>query len=107
MLKGIVVLFKELPTPIRKTTILYGCCLVGYNIIGTYIDSKLYLNKYREGNLHEIIDEYKVKQIKNDWDAVKFGAGIHFYERLWDSIVWPINLIQNTVPVIVLLLNPK
>lgn len=108
MIKKIIVNFKELPKPVKLTTIGYFTCLFGYNIYGTYIDSKTYLEKFREGNLTTIdrFNRYDIEMIKNDWDAVKYGANSHCSERLWDSIIWPITLITNIIPATVLALNP-
>ena len=100
-------MFKELPPPVRTSVIIYGYCLLGYNAYGAYVDATIYLKKYREGKLREFINnDYSFNKIKNDWDVVKFGAGVHFFERLWDSVIWPVKLITNVVPAIVLLLNP-
>lgn len=82
MMKNFIVIFKELPKPIKLTTIGYFTCLFGYNIFGTYIDSKTYLKKFREGKLKELnVDGYNIEKIKNDWDAVKYGAKAHSSER--------------------------
>lgn len=102
------VTFKELPSPVRTTTIVYISCLLNYNIFGTYVDSKIYLQKYREGKLHELgINGRQLDEIRNDWDAVKYGAKANALNRLWDSLVWPITSITNIVPAIVLVLNPR
>lgn len=102
------VTFKSLPSPVRTTTIVYTSCLLGYNIFGTYVDSKLYLNKYREGNLHELgVHSRQIDEIRNDWDAVKYGAKANALNRLWDSLIWPITSITNIVPAVVLVLNPN
>ncbi len=107
MIGEIVVIFKELPKPVKLSSALYVTCILGYNIYGTYYDSKTCLDKFREGKLGELgIDNYQKKQIKTDWDAVKYGANYRCLERLWDSIVWPITSITNLVPSIVLMLNP-
>lgn len=102
------VTFKALPSPVRMTTIVYISCLLGYNMFGTYFDSKIYLLKYREGNLHEIgVNSKQIDDIRNDWDAVKYGATNNALDRLWDSLVWPITSITNIVPAVVLALNPR
>jgi len=108
MLNKIFVTFKSLPSPVRTSSIVYIYCLLGYNIFGTYVDSKIYLQKYREGNLHELgVQSRQIDTIRNDWDAVKYGAKANAINRLWDSLVWPITSITNVVPAIVLLLNPR
>lgn len=91
--------YKELPKPIKRSTLIYLLCLFGYNIFGSYRDSKFYLDKFREGSLKET-------KIKSDWDAVKYGASVNFGQRMFDSLVWPITTINNTIPALVLALNP-
>ncbi len=107
MIGKFVVIFKELPKPVKLSSALYVTCILGYNIYGTYSDSKTYLDKFREGKLEDLgISDYQKNHIKTDWDAVKYGANSRCLERLWDSIVWPITSIKNLVPAIVLMLNP-
>ncbi len=107
MLNNIFVTFKSLPSPVRTTTVVYISCLLGYNIFGTYVDSKIYLRKYREGRLRDLdLNGINEDKFKNDWEVVKFGASVNTLPRLWDSLVWPITSITNIVPAIVLLLNP-
>ena len=98
-LSRFLVTFRELPRPIKWSSMVYITCGISYNIVGTYIDSKVYLQKYRNGiECHS--------SVTNDWEATKFGANENSFGRLWDSIVWPINVITNVVPSIVLTLNP-
>jgi hypothetical protein len=100
------VTFNQLPNSMRYSTIVYLSCLFGYNIVGTYVDSKIYLAKYRSNKLVELnLSKNEMQSIKNDWDAVKYGANAHALERLWDSIVWPITTVKNIVPAIVLIMN--
>ena len=107
MIQRIVIIFRELSQPIQLSTIVYFTCLLGYNIYGTYSDSKTYLDKFREGKLKQL-EKYdnRVNNIKTDWDAVKCGANSCCFERLWYSIIWPITCITNIVPAIVITLNP-
>lgn len=97
-----LVTLKTLPTPIKTTSIIYVGCLLGYNIFGTYVDSKIYLKKYRTKSLNY----YESKNVNNEWDAVKYGASINALNRLWDSLIWPVTCITNIVPAVVLMLNP-
>jgi hypothetical protein len=106
----------DMPHPIKLTTFIYISCLLGYNIFGTYVDSARYLKAYRSGKLNDKVyfpDDHKPnfredirKKITSDWEAVKYGAQVNSWTRLWDSIVWPITTIQNAVPALVLALNP-
>jgi hypothetical protein len=102
MLHNIIVRFEKLPRPMKLSGMVYVTCLLGYNLVGTYVDSKTYLNKYRTNTL----SEKEKKEITDDWSAVKYGANIYWIERLWDSIVWPVKSITNVVPAIVLSFNP-
>ncbi len=104
---NLFVTFKQLSSPIRLTTIVYFSCLLGYNIVGTYMDSKIYLDKYRTRRLVELnLSTNEIESIKSDWDAVKYGANSRALERLWDSIVWPVTTVKYIVPAIVLTMNP-
>jgi hypothetical protein len=100
----IFVTLKSLPR-IKTTAIIYATGLFGYNIFGTYVDSKIILKKYRENNLHEL--GIFRDDIRSDWQAVKYGANYYAINRLWNSIIWPITSITNIIPEIVLLLNPS
>lgn len=91
----------EVSSPLKISTIIYFSFLLGYNIVGTYQDSKKYLENYRQGKL-----KTKSDLIKSDLDAVVYGANINRGERLWNSIIWPITVIKNIIPSIVLALNP-
>jgi hypothetical protein len=70
-----------------------------YNIVGAYVDSKIYLKKHREGKLSEL-------GIIDNWDAVTYGAKLNASNRLSASFYWPYSSIVCIVPEIVLLLNP-
>ncbi len=108
---NLLVTFKNLPQPVRWSSIAYVSCLFGYNLIGSYMNAKNFLNKYRSGELAELkkssqISQLHIDMIKSDWDAVKFGAKYNAFERLFDSIIWPIRLTEDIIPSIVLALNP-
>ena len=108
MIGRFVVIFKELPKSVKLSSALYVTCILGYNIYGTYTDSKTYLDKFKEVKLEDLgLNDYQKNHIKTDWDAVKCGANSYCLERLWDTIVCPITSIKNLVPAIVLMLNPS
>lgn len=96
----------KLPRPVTLSTIMYISSILGYNIYGTYAESSLYLHKYRENTLHELVGS-NIKYIKNDWYAVNYGAKVNACDRFWNSLIWPIISITDIVPLIVLGLNPK
>jgi hypothetical protein len=102
---NLLVTFKNLSRPVRWSTIAYISCLFGYNVIGTYVDAKNYLNKYRSGEINKS-KHNEEEDIKSEWDAVKFGAQYNAFKRLYDSIIWPISVAENIIPTIVLALNP-
>lgn len=84
---------------IRLPCVLYVAGGIGYNVFGTYVDSKIYLKRYRNGTI-------KNSLITNEWEAVNYGAGEFVALRFCDSIVWPISLVTMAVPFIVLSFNP-
>lgn len=98
-----IILFTQLPTPIKLSSYFYIGSLLIYNGIGTYFDAKQKLIAYREDKLSE--NEHF--EINDEWTAVKYGANEHFAKRLFDSIIWPVKTITNIIPFIVLQLNPK
>lgn len=83
---------------------VYCAIALSYNTIGTYSNSKDYLVKFRTQQLTHALER---DAIRNDWDAVCFGAQKNAGQRLWDSIIWPVSTIKNVVPAVVLLLNPN
>ena len=96
-----IIYFKELPTNIKYSTYLYIGALFSYNAIYAYYDSKQKLLEYRNDGLY--LREKNI--IKNEWEAVKYGASQYFLERLFNSIIWPINIISYTIPFLVLTFN--
>jgi hypothetical protein len=109
MFKRFHIQIEHLPKPISTFGFAYVSGLIGYNIFGTYVDARNALKEYRQDaekfNTNKGLSGYYM--VKNDWDAVKFGAYSNSFERLWDSIVCPITSITNVIPAIVLYFNPK
>jgi hypothetical protein len=98
---SIIVYIRQLPKPVQLTTMLYFGASVMYTCIGSYFDSKEYLLKYRSNKLEESCKRH----IKSEWDAVKYGSKINFWERFWSSLIWPYSVSSNIIPGIVLSLN--
>jgi hypothetical protein len=81
--------------------------VIVYNTIRTYKDSKKKLIKYRNNKLSDYEKKYF---IKNEWDAVKYGANENFRSRICESIIWPIMpliIISDIIPFLVLQLNKE
>ncbi len=102
-MKSIVIFINELSTPVKYCSIFYFGSIFLYNCFCSYADAKLYLYNYRTKTLNK----YELDTLNSEWDAVKYGAQLHCYKRFWDSIIWPIKLINNVIPYIVLTLNKK
>jgi hypothetical protein len=118
-----VVYFKSLPQPIKMTTYAYVSGLLSYNVGTAYMDSKKALNMYNSKTVPHIQDKYngeynyqednqriyyeKLKICNNDWEAAKLGASYFKWERLWSSIVFPITIVSDIVPSIVVALHGK
>jgi hypothetical protein len=75
--------------------------MVSYNCIYAYKDSVAYVEKYRRNELTK--DEKR--EIKNEWDAMKYGAKDGDGVRFINSIVWPYALTNDIIPYIVLKLG--
>jgi hypothetical protein len=113
-IKELVVYVKQLPTPIRYSTYAYLGGIILYNGIASYQDASHYLRLYNNNMLTDncvktIKSVYNINKEANitDWDVVKYGANIHMGERLWDSIIFPLSVVNNLIPGLVLLLNKK
>jgi hypothetical protein len=99
--------FKSLFTykPIKITGAIYIVSLLGYNIVSTYSDSKNALLEHRRCTSRDELA--LVSQYKNEWEAVKEGARKNMWERFTHSIIWPITTIRDSIPWVVLKLNPN
>jgi len=118
-----IVYFKSLPPPIKVSTYAYVAGVLSYNAGNAYLDSKKALNVYQSKNFPEIkyshdgsynyeqvTEENYYKQLKTcttDWEAAKLGASYFKWERLWNSIVFPITMVSDIVPSIVIALHGK
>jgi hypothetical protein len=93
--------FKGLSKPIRFSSYFYIGALIVYNVNGAYNDSVNKLYSFRNNKL----TEREVKEIKDEWSAVKYGAEEFYVERFFNSLIWPVKICSNIVPSIVLALN--
>lgn len=91
----------------------YFMGVISYNIVSIYNDAKDVLICFRNNQLdkidfiHSQFDKkYLQEKVKDDWSAVKYGAGYRSLARLWDSIIWPFTVLSNAIPALVLKLNP-
>lgn len=95
--------FKNLSKQFKFKINLYVCSILLYNASLCWIDAKNKLIQYQENKLCE----YEKVKIKNEWDAVKYGAYYNSVERFFETIFWPINIISNIIPYVVLNLYSK
>ena len=102
LMASIFVFIKQLPKPVSYCGTIYLACLLGYNGVASYMSAKRHLEMFRGDELNSL-----KPSINSEWEAVKYGAYVKSGKRLWNSIVWPIKLIDNLVPWLVLTLNPK
>lgn len=111
-LKNLYLTFIELPQPVQLSTVVYIGFFFVYNVLETYKSSKRVLIAFREdpknkaGLLNNGLRANEADKIKNDWDAVEFGAYNKCWERFFDSLIWPFTFVRGTIPSIVLFLNP-
>ncbi len=96
-----MVYVKQMPPTIKLTTILYFSSSLLYTCVGSYFDSKQYLEKFRNNELKEN------DLIKSEWDAVQYGSKVNFAERFFSSLIWPYSITKNIIPSLVLFLNKK
>ena len=100
----------------NPTKCIVGTYLIGsfsYTHIMTYSDAKCFLTNYRNNTLDDIyfvIYSYEKERlkdnIKNDWDAVRLGGNYRVVEHCFHSIIWPITILSDAIPALVLKLNP-
>ncbi len=81
----------------------YLGCAITYTVYHTYNDCNKLLSRYRIKNDEHI---FKDKKLENDWQVCKFGAYMNFGENFFYSSVWPLTMILDFIPNIVLYLNP-
>lgn len=114
---------KVCPPSIKVSTYAYVSGLLSYNIATAYRDSKSALELYNSKKYptyedkyngefnanHYILEKYyrELKICNNDWEAAKLGASYFKWERLWNSIVFPINVVSDIIPSIVVSLHGK
>lgn len=97
-----IIYFQQLPTPVQFSTCIYMSSFIAYNAGGTWLDAKNKLTQYRNNKL----TDSEKKNIKDDWTAVKYGANEKFWERFLNSIIWPVKLMSDIIPFLVLQMNP-
>jgi len=111
MIENLYLKYIAMPEPVRLTTLIYFGSLLSWNTYFTYMDSKKCLELFRNNKFKELekegVSNSQIANIKTEWDAVKLGATVKSFQRLWDSIWWPLTAIQNIIPAIVLFLNKK
>jgi hypothetical protein len=94
------ILIDKLPIYVLPIYVYITTFLI-YNCVGTWLDAKNQLIKYRENKL----DIYEKNQIRDEWTAVKYGANINFLGRLFNSLSWPVKIVTNFIPFMVLQFN--
>jgi hypothetical protein len=92
-------LYKKIPLSVR--CYLFG--IFSYNCIGTYYYSKLFLNAYRNDELHWTDKVY----INSELRAVTYGANYNKYDIFVNSLFFPVTSVIKIIPHIVLKFNPK
>jgi hypothetical protein len=99
-LTNIIVVIQNLPV---QHKIIYGYLFgfVVFNIYGCYVDSLKCLNKFRTGNL------FSDDKISSELDAAIHGVKLNFCQRYVESVIFPVTVIGNIVPSVVLYFNKK
>ena len=87
---------------------IYATGCFAYYVYRTYDDSTTALRKYRLGELNVMIKPFYSSReicIRNELDAVKFGAYNRCEDHIIASIIWPVSATLCIVPAIVLRIN--
>jgi hypothetical protein len=95
--------FKQLPDSVKLSTNIYIGSVIGYNIGKSWIGAKNKLIEYRENKL----TYHEKENIKSELYAVKYGAEKFLVKTFFESIIWPVIIIPNIIPFMVLLSNPR
>ena len=82
-------------------SLIYYISILVYNVAFMYLDSKQKLIDFREDKLS--LNEKHI--ITNEWVAVKYGSTEKIWFRFFNSFTWPLQLLANIIPWIVLKLN--
>lgn len=93
---------KQLYKSVKFISGLYFGSSLLYTCVGSCNDSKSYLMKYRNNELGEYTEE---KNIKSEWDAVKYGSKVNFAEIFFNAVIWPYSITKNIIQSIVLMIN--
>lgn len=104
---NLYIYYTHLSQPIKIITILYILCVILYNFYQSYNNAVLYLNKYRDDTLTEN-DKWHIESKYNkvsEWTCIKYGANYRIFDRLWNSIIFPITIVGDIVPYLVLQIN--
>ena len=83
--------------------------IITYNIVVAYIDGKDGLATYKTlknsqlNSSYSIYSyEYNLNNCKNKWSAVKFAFLYNFENNFLSSIIWPLKVVSNIIPFLVL-----
>jgi hypothetical protein len=79
---------------------LFG--IIGYNIIETYKVATNCLYKYKKMHYY---DCNLGCNIDNNWDAINYGVNNKCEFRMLESLVWPLGLIRQLLPILIYKLN--
>jgi hypothetical protein len=81
---------------------LYLFGIIGYNIIETYKVATNCLYKYKKMNYY---DYKRGCNIETNWDAINYGVNNKCEFRMLESLVWPLGLIRQLLPILIYELN--
>jgi hypothetical protein len=81
---------------------VYVVGIVTYNAVGCYDSALQTLKRFDNKQLlqHE-------RHLTTQWDAVKFGSSYQYGSRLFDSIIFPVTVVNNAIPLLVLKLHGR
>lgn len=99
----IYVTIANTPPIVRRMGMIYLAGALCFNLLGSYVDAKEYLLNFRTGNMSHF--PKNPTTIHNEWEAVKYGASVNMYPRLFDSMVFPFTAASYVVPSLVLYMN--
>lgn len=99
--------FRE-PEVFIKCLYLSGFLICNFSY--SYSDAKKKLDEFRKKNYSEYLDvkdKQDAKYLDSQWSAVKYGAYQNFNSNFLYSLIWPLTMISDIVPYLVLKMNKK
>lgn len=96
--------WSSLSKPVKYGIIGYTTAVLAAFVSETYNDGKNSLLKQRNSDVYKSVTFNGKKSL--DWQAVKDGCRHNAWRKFWESTIFPVKIISNVTPGLVLFFNP-